>query len=74
MIISKIITIGQIIISVLLIISILLQQRGTGVGGAFGGGAESYYTKRGLEKSLFIASIVLGTLFLASVIVALLVK
>jgi len=55
----------QIVVSVLLTITILLQQRGTGVGGAFGGGgSESYYKKRGMEKAIFTASVVLAILFI----------
>jgi len=57
------IKIAQIVISVLLIISILLQSRGTGLGSAFGGSGGVYLTKRGLEKKLFIATIVLAVLF-----------
>ncbi len=56
--------IAQIIISILLIIVILLQNRGTGLGSAFDGtGGGVYLTKRGLEKKLFIATIVLAILF-----------
>ncbi len=53
----------QIIIPILLIVSILLQNRGTGLGSTFGGGGGVYLTKRGLEKKLFIATIVLAILF-----------
>lgn len=59
----KIIAIAQIIVSVLLIISILLQNRETGLGIAFGGGGSSFYAKRGLEKFIFKSSIILATLF-----------
>ncbi|MDX9778829.1 MAG: preprotein translocase subunit SecG [Patescibacteria group bacterium] len=55
--------VAQIIISILLIIVILLQNRGTGLGSAFGGTGGVYLTKRGLEKKLFIATIVLAVLF-----------
>lgn len=72
--ITQIISIGQIIISVLLMIAILLQQRGSGIGGAFGGGGASYYTKRGMEKILFISTIILGILFVGSTIAMLLFK
>jgi protein translocase SecG subunit len=72
--ISQIISVGQIIICVLLAIAILLQQRGSGIGGAFGGGGASYYTKRGMEKILFISTIILGILFLGSTIAMLLFK
>lgn len=53
----------QIGISILLVITILMQSRGTGMGAAFGGGSSVYRTKRGIEKGLFRASITLGVLF-----------
>lgn len=59
----------QAIVSVLLIVSILLQNRGTDAGLSFGGDFGGYYTKRGIEKFLFYAAIVLGTAFLALSIV-----
>lgn len=54
----------QIIISIALILAILLQNRGTGLSGIFGGSSNVYMSKRGLEKKLFIATIVFGALFL----------
>jgi preprotein translocase subunit SecG len=57
------IKIAQVIVSILLIVAILLQNRGTGLGSAFGGSGGVYLTKRGLEKKLFIATIVLAVLF-----------
>jgi protein translocase SecG subunit len=59
----KIITITQIVVSVLLIVSILLQNRGSGLSSAFGGDFGGYYTKRGMEKFLFYVSIILGIIF-----------
>ncbi|GAG08684.1 unnamed protein product [marine sediment metagenome] len=59
----KIIQIIQIIIAVLLITMILLQSRGTGLSGVFGGASNVYRTKRGIEKTLFTATIVLAVLF-----------
>ncbi len=53
----------QIIISVLLIISILLQSRGAGLGGVFGGSGTVFLTKRGIEKKLFVFTIVLAVAF-----------
>ncbi len=53
----------QVAIAILLIIVILLQNRGSGLSGIFGGGGEVYQTKRGLEKNLFIATIVISVLF-----------
>jgi len=60
----KIINISQIVISILLMISILLQNRGAGLSAAFGGDFGGYYTKRGLEKFLFYFSIILSVLFI----------
>jgi len=61
----NILIIIQIIISVFLIAGILLQQRGSALGSAFGqeGGA-SYGAKRGAEKKIFLATIILGALFI----------
>mgnify|MGYP001560457756 CR=1 FL=1 len=56
----------QIVISVLLITAILLQQRGTGLSATFGGEGNVYRTKRGLEKFIFAATIVLAVLFFAA--------
>jgi len=53
----------QIVISIILIITILLQSRGVGLGAAFGGESNVYRTKRGIEKTLFIVTIVFGILF-----------
>lgn len=58
----------QVILAILLITTILLQQSGAGVGGAFGGGDSSAvnYTRRGAERTLFQATIVIGVLFALS--------
>jgi protein translocase SecG subunit len=64
----------QIALSVLLVATILLQQTGAGVGGAFGGSDGSInYTRRGFEKILFRSSIVLGILFVLSTFLVLVV-
>lgn len=60
----KFLTIAQIIVSVLLMITILLQNRGSGLSSAFGGDFGGYYTKRGMEKFLFYASSSLGVTFM----------
>jgi preprotein translocase subunit SecG len=57
------IKIAQVVVSVLLIVAILLQNRGAGLGSAFGGSGGVYLTKRGLEKKLFIITIILAVLF-----------
>ncbi len=65
----------QIILSVILVLSILLQQSGAGAGGAFGSGEGSFHsTRRGFEKFLFIVSIVCGILFALSALLAIIVK
>lgn len=58
----------QILLSILLTTAILLQQRGTGLGGAFGGDGNVFRTKRGVEKGLFYATIGLAVLFFATAI------
>jgi protein translocase SecG subunit len=54
----------QIIVSVFLIISILLQNKGSGLGAAFGGDTGGYYAKRGFEKFLLYFSVVLSIMFI----------
>lgn len=53
----------QSVIAVLIIMSVLLQTQGGGLGSTFGGGGENYHTRRGLEKVLFYATIILIVLF-----------
>ena len=57
--------IAQTILAIALIASILLQQRGTGLGGAFGGEITAYRSRRGIERTLFRLTIVLAVLFVA---------
>ena len=65
----------QIGLSVLLIAAILLQQSAAGLGGAFGDNfSAGFHTKRGFEKTLFNASIVIAFLFVLSALVALLIR
>jgi len=60
---SSILGIIQIVVAVLLVAAILLQQRGTGLSATFGGEGNIYRTKRGIERVLFIGTIVLSVLF-----------
>ncbi len=57
---------------VLMILCILLQQRGASLGAGFGSSGELYTTRRGLDKSLFDATIVLAVVFVLSIMAALL--
>lgn len=63
----------QIILSILLVTAILLQQRGSSLGGAFGGDnfSATYHKRRGAELFLYKFSIVLALLFVASTFVSL---
>jgi preprotein translocase subunit SecG len=54
----------QIAVSIALIVLIALQQRGAALGAGFGGGGEVYSTKRGAQKKIYYATIVLATIFL----------
>ncbi|MDP3800062.1 MAG: preprotein translocase subunit SecG [bacterium] len=58
-----IINIIQIVLAVLLIATVLLQRQGGGLSGAFGGEGEFHHTKRGAEKYLFVATVILSILF-----------
>lgn len=62
---SHTIVIAQVVVAVLLSVSILLQNRGSGLGSAFGGDMGGYYAKRGIEKFLFRAAVTLGAVFLS---------
>ena len=66
----------QIILSILLVGAILLQQSEGSLGATFGGGqaGSGWHTKRGLEKQLFIATIILAILFTLSAVAALFVR
>lgn len=60
----KILQIAQVISALLLIIVILLQNRGSGLSGVFGGSSGVYRTKRGIEKTLFTSTIVIAAVFI----------
>ncbi len=66
----------QIVLSLLLILGVVLQQRGASLGGAFGGDnfASTFYKRRGAEKFLFVATIVVAVLFVAAAIANLLIS
>jgi preprotein translocase subunit SecG len=63
--------VALIIVSVGLVLSILFQVKGGGLGGIFGQADTVYRTRRGVEKSLFNLTIVLAALFVIISIVAL---
>jgi preprotein translocase subunit SecG len=57
---------------VLMMICILLQQRGASLGAGFGSSGELFTTRRGLDKNLFEATIVLAVIFVLSIMTGLL--
>jgi preprotein translocase subunit SecG len=63
------ITIGS---GILMATSILLQQRGASLGAGFGSSGELYTTRRGLDKNLFEATVVLAAVFVLSILAGLL--
>ena len=62
-----------IITSILAILLILLQQRGASLGAGFGASGELYTERRGLEKSLFITTVIVVTIFVLSILGILLI-
>jgi len=66
---TQIIPYVQIVLSVLLMGGVLLQQSEAGAGGAFGGGdgfSSGHHTKRGIERVLFVGTIIVSILFAAT--------
>lgn len=66
----QIVTLGS---AVLLILAILLQQRGASLGAGFGGSGELYTTRRGVDKSLYEVSIILAVIFVLSILAGLII-
>lgn len=72
--IQNIINIVQLVISTLLILSILLQSRGAGLSGTFGGDSAVYTTRRGPEKLLYWITLILALIFVGLTIANLIIK
>ena len=66
----------QVVLSVLLMVCVLLQRTGASLGGAFGADnfSSGFHTRRGLEKTLFRATIVIAILFALSALLHLLIS
>ena len=60
---NPLLAIGQIIVSIALMVAILLQSRGTGLSGTFGGDSAVYRSRRGIERRLWQFTILLAILF-----------
>jgi protein translocase SecG subunit len=61
---NQILFYSQIAVSIALVVLILIQQRGTALGSAFGGGGEFYSSRRGIQKKIYYATIVVAGLFI----------
>lgn len=68
--INQIVSYAQIASAIILVILIALQQRGTALGSAFGGGGEFYSSRRGIQKNLFYATIAMVTIFISLSIIS----
>ena len=53
----------QFVLAALLVTVILLQQKGTGLSGVFGGSSNIYSTKRGVDRILYLSTIVISVIF-----------
>lgn len=69
---NQILQIVMLVSSVLMIVSILLQQRGASLGAGFGGSSELYTTRRGFDKNLFDVTVIFAVAFVGSIVVGLL--
>lgn len=67
---NNLMQIAMIVLGVLLIVVILLQQRGASLGAGFGGSSELYTTRRGVDKTVFDVTVVLAILFIMSIMAA----
>jgi len=69
--INGILQIITIVSAILMILTILLQQRGASLGAGFGSSGELYTTRRGIDKSLFDATVFLAVIFVLSILAGL---
>lgn len=63
--------ITTVVSAILLILTILLQQRGASLGAGFGSSGELYTTRRGIDKNLYEATIILAVIFVLSILAGL---
>lgn len=71
---AKYLDLAQIIIAAVMVTGVLLQARGGGLSNLFGGGGEFYQTRRGIEKKIFILTIVAAFIFLVLGVLRLIIK
>lgn len=65
---DTILQIVTVVSAILMMIAVLLQQRGASLGAGFGGSSELYTTRRGLDKNLFEVTIFLSIVFVLSIL------
>ena len=70
---SLILQISTVISGILMMILVLLQQRGASLGAGFGASGELFTTRRGVEKSVFNVTIFFAIIFVASIILMLVI-
>lgn len=66
--------VANIVVCILIIVFILLQGRGAGLGSAWGGGGETFQTRRGVEKVIMRLTVFLIFIFLAISIASILMR
>jgi len=66
----KYLIISQLLLAIALIVTILFQLRGGGIGGIFGQADSVYRTRRGIERTLFMLTIILSVIFVIFAILA----
>ena len=71
---KHILTIIQVVVSILLIISIIAQDKGVGLSATFGGGGEFYRSKRGIDRLMYIMTIALSVAFIGLSVAFIFVK
>ncbi|MBI3494494.1 preprotein translocase subunit SecG [Candidatus Saccharibacteria bacterium] len=71
--IDVILQLTMVVSAVLMVLCILLQQRGASLGAGFGSSGELYTTRRGTDKSLYEATIILSVIFVGSLLAGLLI-
>jgi preprotein translocase subunit SecG len=71
---NPILAVGQILLSIALVAAILLQSRGTGLSGTFGGDSAVYRSRRGVERRLWQFTILLLAMFVLFAVVSFIVQ
>ena len=69
---NPLLAVGQILVSIALIAAVLLQARGTGLSGTFGGDSAVYRSRRGVELIVYQITIFLAVVFVLSIVLGIL--